>query len=109
MWGGGESWGELEKKKARTHPVTFPGSRPWAKVHTATPSWLAQGPTASTLKGHRGRAATSKVRGFRQGRLPLHCPSLLGGRLHSEEALYRHRLAQPCSAPAASTLGAHQL
>lgn len=86
MCGGGESWG-LEKKKARTHPVTFPGSRPWAKVHTATPSWLAQGPTASTPKGHRGRAA-SYLRGQRfQTRPPPSSLPLTPGRsLHSEEA-----------------------
>lgn len=102
MWGGGESWG-LEKKKARTHPVTFPGSCPWAKVHTATPSWLAQGPTAPTPKGHRGWQLPPRSEVSDQATLSL--PLTPGGSLHSEEALNCHRLAQSCSTPAALPWG----
>lgn len=40
---------------------------------------------------------------------PSSLPLTPGGSLHFEEALNSHRLAQSCSAPAASTLGAHQL
>lgn len=105
MWGGGESWG-LEKKKARTHPVTFPEVVPGPKSTLPHPPGWPKALLLLHPKGtEAGQLATSEVRGFRQGRLPLHCPSLLGG----VSTPRRHRLAQSCSTPAASTLGAHQL
>lgn len=106
MWGGGESWG-LEKKKARTHLVTFPGSCPWAKVHTATPSWLAQGPTAPTPKGHRGWQLPPRSEVSNQATL-FTAPHSWG------KSPLRGGTQQPPTGtvllcPSCSTLGAHQL
>lgn len=95
-WSEEERGGEPWKARGRTH-ITFWGSCPWAKVHTVTPSWPAQG--SFYAREHRGREATPKVRrsSDQAASLPGR-PSLLQEHLHLSEALplTRQRLAEPC-------------
>lgn len=70
--------GAAREKRARAHPVTFLSLGQCPHCHT-----LLAGPSKAQLLLHpkgteAGRPATPKVRGHREGSLPLHCPSFLG-------------------------------